>query len=403
MMFSSRTNWDLTPNRLAAELARMRARGREVLDLAESNPTRCGFKHGGRTILKALAKPAALHYHPDPRGMRSARQAVAAYYRTRGRGAGSLRVNPERILLTASTSEAYSFIFRLLCEPGDQVLAPSPSYPLFEFLAGLNDVELVPYPLVYDHGWQIDLHSLERALSPRSRALVVVNPNNPTGSFVQPGELAALNRLCAQRGLALIADEVFLDYAHDGQARPSLAANRPVLTFALSGISKISALPQMKVAWAVVNGPKREVQRAMARLEVIADTFLSVNTPAQLALPVLLAQRRPLQAQVRRRIAANLRELQRQLASHPACRVLENEGGWYAVLRVPVTTGDEDLALGLLQRRGVLAHPGHFYGFAGEGHLVLSLIVPEGRFREGLLKLLGTWGPRGYFGAGPAG
>jgi len=391
-MFSSRTDWDLTPNRLAAELARMRARGREVLDLTESNPTRCGFRYNRRAILRALARPAALAYHPEPRGMRAARQAVADYYRRRGRAGASLRVAPERILLTASTSEAYSFLFRVLCEPGDQVLAPAPSYPLFDFLAGLNDVELRPYPLLYDHGWQLDLHSLEAALTPRTRAVVVVNPNNPTGSFVTRQELAALNSLCARRGLALIADEVFLDYAHDGRSRPSLAANRGALTFVLSGLSKISALPQMKVAWVVVNGPGPEVRRALERLEVIADTYLSVNTPAQLALPALLAQRRPIQAQTRKRIGANRSELARQLASHPACRVLESEGGWYTVLRVPVMGSDEGLALALLRRRGVLVHPGHFYGFSGQGHLVLSLIVPKTDFREGLCRLLGGVG-----------
>jgi aspartate/methionine/tyrosine aminotransferase len=389
-MFSSRTAWDLTPNRLAAELERLRARGRKILDLTESNPTRCGFKYNRRAILRALARPATLQYHPDPRGMLSARQAVAEYYHRRGSGAASLRVAPERILLTASTSEAYSFLFRLLCEPGDQVLVPSPSYPLFEFLAGLNDVELLPYPLLYDHGWQMDLHSLESAITPRTRALVVVNPNNPTGSFMKRQELEALNSLCARRSLALIADEVFLDYAHQDRARPSLAANRGVLTFALSGLSKISALPQMKVAWMVVNGPKSEVEQALARLEVIADTYLSLNTPAQVALPVLLAQRKVVQTQMRRRIAANRRQLTHQLASHPACRVLESEGGWYAVLRVPATGPEEDLALALLRRRRVLAHPGHFYGLAGEGHLVLSLIVPEGRFREGLRQVLGS-------------
>lgn len=387
-MFASRTDWDLTPNRLAAELERQRARGRKVLDLTESNPTRCGLKYDRRAILRALARPAALAYHPDPRGMRAARQAVADYYRRRSRGTASQRVDPERILLTASTSEAYSFLFRALCEPGDQVLAPAPSYPLFDFLAGLNDVELRSYPLLYDHGWQIDLHSLEAALTTRTRAVVVVHPNNPTGSFVQRPELAALNSLCARRGLALIADEVFLDYAHDGRTRPSLAANHGVLTFVLSGLSKISALPQMKVAWTVVNGPRPQVRQALERLEVISDTYLSVNTPAQLALPGLLAQRRPLQAQLRQRIAANRRELARQLASHPACRVLESEGGWYSVLRVPAICSDEGLALTLLRRQGVLVHPGHFYGFSGQGHLVLSLIVPKTGFREGLRRLL---------------
>ncbi|MDP9264048.1 MAG: pyridoxal phosphate-dependent aminotransferase [Acidobacteriota bacterium] len=389
-MFSSRTDWDLTPNRLAAELARMRARGREVLDLTESNPTSCGFRYERKAILRALARPAALQYHPDPRGMRSARQAVAGYYRWRATGAAGLRVAPDRILLTASTSEAYSFVLRLLCNPGDQVLVPSPSYPLFEFLAGLNDVELVPYALVYDHGWQIDLHSLQSGITSRSRAVVVVNPNNPTGSFVKAHEVRALSALCAEQGLALVADEVFLDYAHDDKARLSLAANRNVLTFTLSGLSKISALPQMKAAWIVVNGPSLQVRGALQRLEVIADTYLSVNTPAQVALPALLAQRRSMQAQIRRRVAANRRELAKQLASHPACRVLESEGGWYVLLRIPIRESDDRLALDLLRKRAVLVHPGHFYGLAGEGHLVLSLIVPEGRFRKGLRRLLGA-------------
>ena len=387
-MFSSRTEWDLTLNRLAAELARLRARGREVLDLTESNPTRCGFHYDRRAILRALARPAALDYHPDPRGMPSARQAVAKYYRGRGSGGTSQRVDPERILLTAGTSEAYSFLFRLLCDPGDQVLVPSPSYPLFDFLAGLHDVELVPYALVYDHGWQIDLHSLESGITPRSRVVVVVNPNNPTGSFVKKQEIAALNALCVRHGLALVADEVFLDYAHQGKAKPSLATNRDVLTFVLSGLSKISALPQMKAAWMVVNGPQSQVGKALARLEVIADTYLSVNTPVQVALPAFLAQRRALQGQIRRRVAANRRELAKQLASHPACGVLESEGGWYALLRVPAHGSDDRLALGLLRQRAVLVHPGHFYGLAGEGHLVLSLIVPEGSFRKGLRRTL---------------
>jgi aspartate/methionine/tyrosine aminotransferase len=391
-VFSSRTDWDLTPNRLAAELARMRARGREVLDLTESNPTRCGFRYGRKAILRALARPAALEYHPDPRGMRSARQTVAEYYRRRGSGAAGLRVAPDRILLTASTSEAYSFVLRLLCNPRDQVLVPSPSYPLFEFLAGLNDVELVPYALVYDHGWQIDLHSLQSAITSRSRAVVVVNPNNPTGSFVKKHEVSALNAFCASQGLALVADEVFLDYARDGKARPSLAANRDVLTFALSGLSKISALPQVKAAWVVVSGPSPQVRGALRRLEVIADTYLSVNTPVQIALPALLAARRSMQGQIRRRMAANRRELAKQLASHPACRVLESEGGWYALLRVPVTGSDDRLALDLLRKRAVLVHPGHFYGLAGEGHLVLSLIVPQGPFREGLRRVMAATG-----------
>jgi alanine-synthesizing transaminase len=384
-MFASRTGWALAPNRFSAALERHRGSGREALDLTESNPTRCGFVYD-RSLLSALADRRGLAYDPHPKGLHAAREAVCGYYRQRG-----AEIDPEQIILTASTSEGYSFIFRLLCDPGDEVLVPAPSYPLFEFLASIQDVKLVSYPLLYDHGWQIDLHGLGEALSPRTRTILVVHPNNPTGSFVKPEEMDLLDALCRERGLALVADEVFLDYAHDGAARPSFASPRQALTFTLSGISKICALPQMKLAWIVTGGAPELAREALARLEVIADTYLSVSTPVQLALPEFLAQRDEIQRQVKERVAANLAELDRQLAAQESVRRLEVEGGWYAVLRVPATRSDEELAIALLDEQSVVVHPGHFYDFSGEGFLVVSLITPVEIYAEGVKRVLGCF------------
>jgi aspartate/methionine/tyrosine aminotransferase len=381
-MFASRTAWALAPNCFSAALERHRAAGRELLDLTESNPTRCGFAYD-RSLLSTLADRRGLAYDPHPKGLRSAREAVCGYYRQRG-----AEIDPEQIILTASTSEGYSFIFRLLCEPEDEVLVPAPSYPLFEFLASIQDVKLVSYPLIYDYGWQIDLHGLGEALSPRTRAILVVHPNNPTGSFVKPAEMDLLDALCRERRLALVADEVFLDYAHDGAARPSFASPRQALTFTLSGISKICALPQMKLAWIVTGGAPELAREALARLEVIADTYLSVSTPVQLALPEFLAQRGEIQRQVKERVAANLAELDRQLAAQESVRRLDVEGGWYAVLRVPATRSDEDLAIALLEQQSVVVHPGHFYDFPGEGYLVVGLITPVEIFAPGIGRVL---------------
>ncbi|HEV8522921.1 MAG TPA: pyridoxal phosphate-dependent aminotransferase [Terriglobales bacterium] len=381
-MFSSRTKWNLTPNRFSATLNAHRAAGRELFDLTESNPTRCGFNYDPR-LLESLIHPAGLEYHPDPCGLREAREAVTRYYAERG-----TVVDRNDVILTASTSEAYTYIFRLLCDPREQVLVPAPSYPLFEFLASLQDLSLVPYRLFYDYGWHLDLHSVTSAITARSRAVIVVHPNNPTGSFLGPEEMRGLDMLCAERSLALIADEVFLDYAHDGLPRPSFAAANSALSFTLSGLSKIAALPQMKLAWLVLNGPPELKSAALQRLEVIADTYLSVSTPLQLALPSLLAGRHAIQKQICRRLTENLTELDRQLASHSHCHRLEVEGGWYSVLRVPATRPDEDLAIALLEERGVLVHPGHFYDFPDDGYFVLSLITPPDTFRAGMRRLL---------------
>jgi len=380
-MFSRRTNWKLAPNRFSIALEKHRAAGREVLDLTASNPTEIGLHCDGQAILQALANPQALRYRPEPKGMISAREAVAAYYRGRGE-----EVDAGRIVLTTSTSEAYSFVFRLLCDTQDEVLAPAPSYPLFDFLADLQDVRLRPYPLLYDHGWQVDLHALRSVLGPRTRAIMAVHPNNPTGSYLKAPEAEQLSNICAQRGLALVVDEVFLDFAHDGAQRPSFATNADALTFTLSGLSKIAGLPQMKLAWIVVSGPEELAAKALGRLEVIADTYLSMNAPVQLAAPSCFAQGPEFQRQAMARIRSNLGELDRQAAARPSCTRLHAEGGWYAVLRVPVTRPDEQLAIELLEQTGVLVHPGHFYDFPAEGYIVLSLITPEEEFREGVAR-----------------
>ena len=384
MQFSSRTHWKLNRNSLTEALDAAKGQGRRVIDLTVSNPTRVGLHYGKRIILEALASPQSLDYDPQPKGLRQAREAVAGYYREQH----AVEIDDGNLVLTTSTSEGYSFVFRLLCNPGDEVLVPKPSYPLFEFLADLHDVRLVSYSLLYDHGWQIDFHSMRDALSKRTRAVVVVNPNNPTGSFIHAQEVRELNGICAEYQLAIIADEVFLDYAHDGERRASFAANDEALTFTLSGVSKISALPQMKVAWIGVSGSVRGTEAALARLEVIADTYLSMNAPIQWATAALLGQRKEMQNQLRERVRANLGELDRQLAAQRAGQRLLVEGGWYAILRIPVTQADEELAVALLRQKNVLIHPGHFYDFPREGYLVLSLITRPEEFARGIEGLL---------------
>jgi len=384
-MFSDRTNWKLTRNRLTEALEEVRSNGARVLDLTVSNPTRVGLHYDERLILESLASPHAMDYDPQPKGLPGARAAIAAYYQTVHR---LHHFDPDRLVLTTSTSEGYSFVFRLLCNPGDELLVPKPSYPLFEFLADLEDVKLVPYPLIYDHGWQMDFPSLEGVVTKRSRAVVVVHPNNPTGSYVHPHEQESLNKFCRQHGLSLISDEVFLDYAHNVAPERSFAANQDVLTFTLSGVSKISALPQMKVAWIATSGPAAEVEAALARLEVISDTYLSMNAPIAWAVPALLKQRTSIQQQLLDRVRANLAELDRQLAAQQTCQRLRVEAGWYAILRVPVMQADEELVVDLLRRKSVLVHPGHFYDFPRDGFLVLSLITAEAEFQEGIMRLL---------------
>jgi len=370
--FAARTTWNLEPNRLARAVDRRRAAGKPLIDLTESNPTRCGF------VLDGLRLDAPL-YEPDPRGLPEARRAVAACYPG---------VAPEHIVLTSSSSEAYSHLFRLLADPGDRVLAPAPSYPLFEFLARLNDVELAEYRLEFHGRWEIDFASLEAAAGSRTRTVIVVHPNNPTGSFVTPAEREELVAFCRRRGLALLADEVFLEYPL-GPGAATFAGEDRILTFAFNGLSKSAALPQMKLGWIAVSGPSAWRDDALGRLEVIADTYLSVASPIQRALPGLLGRRGEIQQRVRARLAANLGRLDAVLVAQSVCSRLPVEGGWSVVLRVPSVRSDEvrsdeDWAVELVERDGVLVHPGHFFSFASEGYLVASLLAPEEAFAEGI-------------------
>ena len=382
-MFADRTNWNLEPNRLSEALARHRVAGKPLIDLTASNPTECGFTYDRERILSALANPQSLSYEPEPKGLVAAREAVVGYYADRGE-----RVAATDMLLATSTSEAYSFVLRILCNPGDEVLIPTPSYPLFDLLADIQDVSLIRYPLIYDHGWQIDFHALEGALTTRTRAIIVVHPNNPTGHFIKPDERSGLNRICAGRQIATIADEVFLDFALSSKRHLSWVANSEVLTFTMSGLSKMCGLPQMKVAWLAASGPKDLRTRALERLEVIADTYLSMNAPIQHAIPEFLQQRHEFQRQLMSRVRGNLAELDRQLATQKACSRLEIEGGWYAVLHVPAMRTDEEVALDLVEKEGVYVHPGHFYDFPADGYLIVSLIGSEQEFGEGIRRLV---------------
>ena len=382
-MFSARTGWARTANRLSAEVADRRRQGDPVLDLTETNPTRVGLR-APADLLPALADPRGLAYEPMPFGHADAREAVAADARSRGRG-----LEADRVLLTAGTSEAYAFAFKLLCDPGDAVLVPRPSYPLFDYLAGLESVEARPYPLDYDGRWHLDLPALEEAITERTRAVVVVSPHNPTGSYVKRAEAEALRDLAARRSLALVSDEVFADFPlRDDPARAgTLFEDGPALTLCLGGLSKSCGLPQLKLAWMAMAGPPALREEARGRLEVVADTYLSVSTPVQLAAARVLARRAELQAPIQQRIRANLRALRERAAGAPAT-LLDAEGGWSAVLQVPATRSEEEWVLGLLAGDGVLVHPGYFFDFPHEAFLVVSLLPEPETFAEGVDRLV---------------
>jgi alanine-synthesizing transaminase len=383
-VFSSRLKWHLPQNPLSALLEAKRRAGVRVVDLTESNPTRAGFEYPTERILAALADPRGLLYQPDPRGLQSAREAVASYYGQRG-----VDVSPARILLTASTSEAYAYLFKLLADPGCQILTPRPSYPLFEYLAALESVEVVQYPLSYDGAWHIDFPALEHAITPRARAIVVVNPNNPTGSFLKREELQRLESLAVTHGLAILSDEVFADYvwAADPERVTTLVGlvgQRRALAFSMSGLSKIAGLPQMKLGWIAVSGQQAET--APEKLELIADTYLSVATPVQWALGDLLEASAEVRSQIIERTHINLTHLRSTLAGASA-GVLNVEGGWYAIVQVPRTRTEEEWALELLREHDVLVQPGFFYDFETEAFLVVSLLTPPEDFAEGLRRL----------------
>ena len=370
-----------------ARAHRLRAEaGLPIADLTASNPTRCEFAYDP-ALLAALGDLAALDYDPQPRGSLRAREAVCGYYADHG-----VPVLPEQVVLTTSTSEGYSYLFKLLCDPGTEIVGLQPGYPLFDFLAGLDDVGLKQAPLVYDHGWQIDPEGLRQAITERTRAIMLVHPNNPTGHFTKPWEAEELALLCREFDLSLIVDEVFLDYGFTGGAK-SFAAGiegvQGVPVFVVSGLSKIAGLPQMKAAWIVALGP--EAGAALERLEVIADTFLSMNAPVQCALPSWLAGRSGIQRQIRERVKANLAELDRQLERLPLVSRLEVEGGWYATLRIPAVNSDEETVLKLLDQ-GVWVQPGGFFGMGASGRLVLSLLTSEKEFITGVTILVDTLG-----------
>lgn len=378
--FSERTAWDLSENPLAIEIARARAEGRALVDLTESNPTRAGLSSASQ-LVALLGHARGATYEPAALGHAAARAAVARYYEERG-----LSVSPSRVALSASTSEAYGWLFKLLCERGDEVLVPAPSYPLFSFLAALEDVELASYPLVREEGWRVDLAALEAAIGDETRAIVLVHPNNPTGSFVRRDEARAIEELARRHGLALIADEVFGDFAAPGlpaDRLPSFVGPRAALTFVLSGLSKVAALPQLKLGWIAVLGPDAIAEEAMRRLEVIADTYLSVSTPVQLALPEILAERAAIQGAIRARTAENVGALDAAIAAHGggAVRRLPADGGWYAILEVPRTRDEDAWALLFVREEGVIAHPGYFFDMDRDGFLVLSLLPDPAAFR----------------------
>jgi aspartate/methionine/tyrosine aminotransferase len=376
-VFSRRTDWSIARNRIAAAVEERRGAGRPLLDLTETNPTRVGLRMPEAEIRAALTDARVLHYEPTAFGSHEARAAVSSYH---GRA-----VPPEHVVLTASTSEAYALLFKLLADPGDRVLIPVPSYPLFAYLAGLENVETVSYPFAWaEGGWFLDFGALEERIDGRARALVVVSPNNPTGAMLRHEEAHRLLALCRDRGLALIVDEVFADHVFsEAPSRlPSLAGRDETLVFVLAGLSKTCLLPQLKAAWIAASGPAARLDEALARLEVVADTYLSVNTPVQLALPRLVALRDAIRPSLMGRLQANRAALERALRGS-AATPLPVDGGWSAVVRVPREPGEEERVLRLIARHGLRVHPGFFFDFPTEAFLVVSLLGPEEEFARG--------------------
>ena len=384
-MFSDRVPRELAANPLTQAVAELTRAGRRFVDLTETNPTRAGFDYPG-DLLAPLADPRALAYAPSPIGLASARAAVAADYARRG-----LDVSSDRIVLTASTSDAYSMLFKLLADAGDEVLVPRPSYPLFEPLTRLDLVSARPYDLDIHGGWTIDIASVERAMTPRTRVLLVVSPNNPTGSFVRADELDHLAELCAARGIAIVANEVFADYELEaGAARRAMraATRSDVLTFALGGLSKSAGLPQVKLGWIAVGGPDRLAREAIERLEHVCDAYLAVSTPVQIAAAALMARGALLRDQIARRVAANYATIKTMIDAAPSVRVLHSDGGWSAVLQVPSLVPEEQLVLDLLTIDEVLVHPGYFFDFPRESFLIVSLLPPPAAFASGVDRVL---------------
>jgi alanine-synthesizing transaminase len=382
-MFSSRTSWNTVPNRLYSLIAEKRSRGESIIDLTESNPTRCGFSYPKQEILGALTDESALVYEPQSRGLLSARVAIAQYYSTQ-----CIQINPEQIILTSSTSEAYSFLFKLLCDTGDRILAPRPSYPLFEYLCQLSEIELRGYRLTYDGEWRIDFSSLKNELSDRTRAIVLINPNNPTGSYLKQEEYDRICNLANEHHCAIIVDEVFGSYAfsQDNQRSNCLASQIPELLFSLNGISKLMGLPQLKLSWIIVQGNTQLASDSLKRLDIIADTFLSVNSPVQIALPKLFRYSTDIREQILTRVRTNYQQLLKTFVES-VTTVMQTEGGWYAVLHLPQRYGDEEWAERILTHHNVLVQPGYFYDMEQKSCIVISLLPDSNIFKDTLLQL----------------
>jgi alanine-synthesizing transaminase len=378
-VFSSRVPVDRSTNRLHRAIERLRSSGTDLIDLTLSNPTSAGIPYPPN-LLSPLASGNGLLFQPAPFGLPAAREAVAR----------SLNAGADQILLTASTSEAYSLLFKLLCDPGDTILAPTPSYPLLEFLAPLDAVRAIPWRLDYHGVWSIDVESIRVAADARTRAIVVVNPNNPTGSYVKRSELDALSAFCAERGIAIIGDEVFYDFPLGERPRDAVRVidQSDALAFSLGGLSKSAGLPQLKLGWIAVTGPGPLVNGALERLEIIADTYLSVATPVQLAAPALIEAGARIRAGILERLRANATTLAREAARHPSVRPLPIEGGWYGVLQIPSIEPEEDLVVDLLERDHVIVHPGYFFDFPRDGHLVVSLLPQQELFADGVSRTI---------------
>jgi alanine-synthesizing transaminase len=380
--FSNRLPPRTDANALTRAVAALRAEGVNIVDLTESNPTRAGLPYPV-DMLRGFGHSSALTYEPQPLGARSAREAVARDYARRG-----ARVDPESIVLSASTSESYSWLFKLLCDPGESVLVPQPSYPLFEHLTRLEGLQMSAYDLQYHGRWEIDFHSIATAPA-TTRALLLVSPNNPTGSFVSARELEEVIAICRDRRWALIADEVFADYPLDEPTPVTdVALRADVLSFTLGGASKSLGLPQVKLGWMVVGGPRLERDEALIGLELIADTFLSVGTPVQVATPELLHHGGAIRAAIHDRVRKNLSRARDIAQRYPSCEVLRVEGGWCAPIRVPAIRGEEALVLELLQQERILVHPGYFFDFPHEAFIVISLLPEESIFAEAFARIL---------------
>ena len=390
-MFSSRLPGALEENAVTRLLARLRTAGTPIIDLTETNPTAVGLPYPAN-LHAMLSSPAALAYEPEPLGLPSAREAVAREFARQG-----TPIPADRIVLTASTSEAYSLLFKLLCDAGDEVLIPQPSYPLFELLSRLDNVKTVPYALHMHGGWSLDRASIEHALSPRTRAVLVVSPNNPTGSIISADDATWLAGICAARNIVVISDEVFADYSLSPRpASPSLPhcliASLPhcreALSFTLGGLSKSAGLPQMKLGWFGVEGPEHLVQQALLRIELICDTYLSVATPVQVAAASLIEAGAKIRAAIQARVMTNLAKCRELIATRPDVTMLEPDAGWCVVLQVPATESEEHMVLRLLEEQHVLVHPGYFFDFPKEAFLVLSLLPLPDVFADGVARVI---------------